>query len=733
MLLLLGAALSVDISIDVGSCFVKSSIVGASRIPDIALNPQQKSTTPTFIAFRAKPTFNTSSTKLITEDDIDHLTAEFGEKALGILALRPQMGSGYFAAFSGVSSAYRDFLSSRLFVSTSLPRFRYDDLIGIFLKLYIRRIADHEPIDHVQLVFPAAATMWQRQIFERTLGTFANFSLLDDVDAVALNYLIERASRFEAGARNVLFVDVGGTSTKAYVVRFEMAKGVPTAIRLSYAINWTEGGAFVTSSLVDLIRRKLKIGNTTDAESLRLFVAAEKAKIQLSEANSVDVIAEQIEGVDRSVTISRSELEKVTELPAAVVAVARNASHEIEVDEVELIGGASKMPAIQSALTKALRKKLYFNLNADEAIALGAGYQRSHPKAAIYDNVQPFKINLTCGWERHEICLKHQVCESELLVPGVLRKFEISYLDGPIHPFLKNITGEIKCSMNLFGNLTIFFGMRPFRLTKLDRCNETCSPGKLFPVDPGNFSRDIIVLFGDPNARALHLSNTRKDIESFALRILDEIAKNQTVRTFTNHTQRLDIIRCTERQKKWIQSPDVQTLDDFANFSLHRRELLKCIAPVYRRINDNRTFWNVAQRIFRLLQQTKKLKGKMKVNDQAPRPEQAKFVQRLQQMEGWFNETMNRTRAAPKWEPLPVGIQAMKQKFYEIDAELDHVQSGIKKSEATLKRQIQDPTSVDREDYQSMRFMRQLRMDGKKPPDIPSGYGPEPDPDVDYL
>jgi hypothetical protein len=74
--LFLGFSCGLNLSIDLGSFWVKSAIVRDSSPPEIALNSLSKSTTPCQVAFRAKPAFNQSLRIPITNDEIELLQVE---------------------------------------------------------------------------------------------------------------------------------------------------------------------------------------------------------------------------------------------------------------------------------------------------------------------------------------------------------------------------------------------------------------------------------------------------------------------------------------------------------------------------------------------------------------------------------------------------------------------------------------------------------------------------------
>jgi hypothetical protein len=87
------------------------------------------------------------------------------------------------------------------------------------------------------------------------------------------------------------------------------------------------------------------------------------------------------------------------------------------------------------------------------------------------------------------------------------------------------------------------FQLQPFRFVGDGSLRET------LPENPPKFSCGVIRLFLDTAARAELHQKAILEINQFATHALDQTANNPTVRFFTNHTQRLEIIRCVESHK----------------------------------------------------------------------------------------------------------------------------------------------------------------------------------------
>ncbi len=118
----------------------------------------------------------------------------------------------------------------------------------------------------------------------------------------------------------------------------------------------------------------------------RLKEAAEKAKIELSSSTSTEVNLPYVTAVDGVpkhlvVKISRAEFEKLAyelvqrTLKPCQEALKDSGMDKDEIDEIILVGGSTRIPAIQEAVEKFFGKKPNKGVNPDEVVAVGAAIQ----------------------------------------------------------------------------------------------------------------------------------------------------------------------------------------------------------------------------------------------------------------------------------------------------------------------------------------------------------------------
>lgn len=164
------------------------------------------------------------------------------------------------------------------------------------------------------------------------------------------------------------------------------------------------GGADVDNAIVDWLADEFKKDHTNidlrkDPMALaRLVESAEKAKIELSTATTTEINLPYItvlDGVPQMLvtTLTRAKLEAmIAPIIDKVIKCAKEALNKAgknasDIDEILLVGGSCRIPALQEALTKAFNRPLNKGANLDEAVALGAAIQANTLAGNVEDAV----------------------------------------------------------------------------------------------------------------------------------------------------------------------------------------------------------------------------------------------------------------------------------------------------------------------------------------------------------
>lgn len=241
-----------------------------------------------------------------------------------------------------------------------------------------------EEIKKAVITVPAYFTDAQRQA-TKDAGKIAGFEverIINEPTAAALSYGIDKAD-----AQKVLVFDFGGGTFDVSVL--ELDDGV-FEVKATAGDNKL-GGDNVDSVLIDYIASEFKkehgIDLKDDAQAAqRLKQAAEKAKIELSSKLESDV-SEPFITADASgpkhldMKITRAKFnELISDILARLKVPTNQAIKDSgfqlsEIDKILLVGGSTRIPAVQDLVKEISGKDADKSVNPDEAVAMGAAIQ----------------------------------------------------------------------------------------------------------------------------------------------------------------------------------------------------------------------------------------------------------------------------------------------------------------------------------------------------------------------
>ncbi|MGW4983006.1 molecular chaperone DnaK [Streptomyces mirabilis] len=267
--------------------------------------------------------------------------------------------------------------------------------------LVLRKLADDagkqlgEKVTEAVITVPAYFNDAQRQA-TKDAGRIAGLEVLriiNEPTAAALAYGMEKKQH-----ETVLVFDLGGGTFDVSIL--DVGDGV-VEVR-STAGDSHLGGDDFDRRLVDLLadgfQKENGIDLRKDPQALqRLFEAAEKAKTELSSVTQTQVslpfITADASGPKHlTETIMRSTFEKITadlvertmEPVKQAMADAKTSANDI--DEVILVGGSTRIPAVQSLVRRLTGgKDPNMSVNPDEVVALGAAIQAGVLKGEVKD------------------------------------------------------------------------------------------------------------------------------------------------------------------------------------------------------------------------------------------------------------------------------------------------------------------------------------------------------------
>ena len=210
--------------------------------------------------------------------------------------------------------------------------------------------------------------------------------IINEPTAAALAYGVDKEED-----QTILVFDLGGGTFDVSILDIYQVDGQPQIeVKATSGDNRLGGDDFddnVVEWIVSEFKKSSGINLSKDLQAMsRLREAAEKAKIELSGTNSSQINLPfitmrdgQPEHLDMS--ISRAKFEDLTaDLINRTMKPTRSAMKDAgvkagDIDKILLVGGSTRIPAVQDAIEKEAGKAPFKGINPDEAVAVGAALQ----------------------------------------------------------------------------------------------------------------------------------------------------------------------------------------------------------------------------------------------------------------------------------------------------------------------------------------------------------------------
>ena len=242
-----------------------------------------------------------------------------------------------------------------------------------------------QPVTEAVITVPAYFTDSQRQA-TKDAGQIAGLTvkrIINEPTAAALSYGIDKEDD-----QRVMVYDLGGGTFDVSII--EMGDGVQQV--LATAGNNRLGGDDFDQRIINWMVEEFKKTEGIDLSADKMAVqrlkdAAEKAKIELSSTTTTNInipfIAVDANGgpkhLDMNLTVAKfNELTK--DLVDATMGPVQQALSDSglspsDLNKILMVGGSSRIPAVQEAVRQKLGKEPFKGINPDECVALGAAYQ----------------------------------------------------------------------------------------------------------------------------------------------------------------------------------------------------------------------------------------------------------------------------------------------------------------------------------------------------------------------
>ncbi|QIK38892.1 molecular chaperone DnaK [Caldichromatium japonicum] len=245
------------------------------------------------------------------------------------------------------------------------------------------------PVTEAVITVPAYFNDSQRQA-TKDAGRIAGLDvkrIINEPTAAALAYGMDK----KRGDQKIAVYDLGGGTFDISIIEIAEVEGEHQFEVLSTNGDTFLGGEDFDKRIIDWLVTEFKKEQGIDLRNdplalQRLKEAAEKAKIELSSSQQTDInlpyiTADQTGPKHLNVKLTRAKLESLVEdliertMEPCRIALKDAGLTAGEIDEVILVGGQTRMPAVQAKVEQFFGKPPRKDVNPDEAVAIGAAIQ----------------------------------------------------------------------------------------------------------------------------------------------------------------------------------------------------------------------------------------------------------------------------------------------------------------------------------------------------------------------
>ncbi|MFJ7726999.1 molecular chaperone DnaK [Neobacillus sp. NPDC097160] len=344
------------IGIDLGTTNSCVSVLEGGE-PKVVPNPEGNRTTPSVIAFKngERQVGEVAKRQAITNPNT-------------IMSIKRHMGTSHKENIEG-----KDYTPQEL-----------SAIILQYLKSYAEDYLG-EPVTKAVITVPAYFNDAERQA-TKDAGRIAGLEverIINEPTAAALAYGLDKTDQDQT----ILVYDLGGGTFDVSIL--ELGDGV-FEVKSTAGDNRLGGDDFdqvIIDYLVDQFKKENGIDLSQDKMALqRLKDAAEKAKKDLSGVTSTQISLPFITAgaagpLHLEVTMSRAKFDELSaNLVERTMGPTRQALSDAglspsQIDKVILVGGSTRIPAVQEAIKKATGQEPHRGVNPDEVVAMGAAIQ----------------------------------------------------------------------------------------------------------------------------------------------------------------------------------------------------------------------------------------------------------------------------------------------------------------------------------------------------------------------
>ena len=366
------------IGIDLGTGFSCVAVVEGGQ-PKVIINSEGKTTTPSVISFTKDEIKVGESARrqavMFPKETVSFIKRFMGEKYDDVL---DEVKRAQYKVVKGPNDTVRVDINGKLYSP--------EELSAMILRKMKKTAEDYlgEEVKDAIITCPAYYNDSQRQAVKNA-GEIAGLNVMrviNEPTAASLAYGINTDKE-----QKIIVSDIGCGTTDFTVL--DIADGV-------FEVNATDGDTHLGGDdfdqvIIDWLLEEFKNDYGTDisGDSMamqRLKESAEKAKIELSSSTITEINLPYISSVNNAPvhlvkTLTRAKFEQMSEnlikriIDKCKSCLKKSKLNISNIDEIILVGGSTRIPAVQNAIEKLFGKTPNKTVNPDEAVACGAAIQ----------------------------------------------------------------------------------------------------------------------------------------------------------------------------------------------------------------------------------------------------------------------------------------------------------------------------------------------------------------------